>query len=54
MHSRKIVGWDMQDHLKAELASAALSMAIQQRKPQAGLRHHSDRGVQYASAGFVR
>jgi putative transposase len=52
LHSRKIVGWDMQDHLKAELASAALTMAIQQRKPQAGLIHHSDRGVQYAAADY--
>lgn len=32
-----------------ELASAALTMAIQQQRPQPGLIHHSDRAVQYAS-----
>jgi transposase InsO family protein len=42
----------MQDHLKAGLASAALTMAIQQRKPQVGLIHHSDRGAQYAAADY--
>ena len=38
----------MGDHLKAELCTAALEMALGQRKPQAGLIHHSDRGCQYA------
>ncbi|WP_256464575.1 MULTISPECIES: hypothetical protein [unclassified Bradyrhizobium] len=38
----------MRDHMQVELASAALAMAIQQRRPQAGLIHHSDR-AQYAS-----
>jgi putative transposase len=49
LFSRKIVGWAMRDHMQVELASAALMMAIQQQQPQAGLIHHSDRGVQYAS-----
>ena len=49
LFSRKIVGWAMRDHMQVELASAALTMAIQQQRPQAGLIHHSDRGVQYAS-----
>ena len=47
--SRKIVGWAMADHLEAQLPAEALSMAIVQRRPKAGLLHHSDRGVQYAS-----
>ena len=34
--SRKIVGWAMRDHLRAELASAALTMAIQRQRPGAG------------------
>jgi putative transposase len=38
--------------LSAELASAALTMAIQQRKPKPGLIHHSDRGVQHAAADY--
>jgi putative transposase len=49
LFSRKIVGWAMRDHLRAELASSALSMAIRQQRPDAALVHHSDRGVQYAS-----
>ena len=46
--SRKIVGWSMDTTMPAELVSDALSMAIQRRRPGAGLLHHSDRGVQYA------
>jgi putative transposase len=49
---RKIVGWAMRDHMQVELASAALTMAIQQQRPQHGLIHHSDRGVQYASRAY--
>jgi putative transposase len=52
LFSRKIVGWAMRDHMQAELASAALTMAIQQQRPRAGLVHHSDRGVQYASRAY--
>ena len=51
LFSRKIVGWAMRDHMQVELASAALMMAIQQQRPQAGLIHHSNRGVQ---GGFKR
>jgi putative transposase len=52
LFSRKIVGWAMRDHMQIELASSALTMAIQQQRPRAGLIHHSDRGVQYASHGY--
>jgi putative transposase len=52
LFSRKIVGWAMRDHMQVELASAALMMAIQQQRPQPGLIHHSDRGVQYASHAY--
>lgn len=48
--SRKIVGWAMADHLRAELVVSALRMAQTQRQPGQGLLVHSDRGVQYASA----
>src|SRR6185437_2828205 len=37
LFSRKIVGWAMRDHMRVELVSAALTMAIQQRRPPAGL-----------------
>jgi putative transposase len=46
--SRKIVGWAMAEHLRAELCVDALNMALQRRRPGADLLHHSDRGVQYA------
>ena len=46
--SRKIVGWSMGDHMRTELVKDALSMALEARRPAAGLVHHSDRGVQYA------
>lgn len=49
LYSRKVVGWSMADHMKTELVEEALKMACQRRRPIAGLLHHSDRGVQYAS-----
>jgi putative transposase len=52
--SRKIVGWSMADHLRAELCENALEMALRQRRPGAGLLHHSDRGVQYACGDYQR
>lgn len=51
--SRRIVGWSMADHLRVELVSDALKMALARRQPQAGLLHHSDRGVQYASEDYM-
>jgi len=50
LFSRKIVGWAMAE--RADLPSAALRMAISAQRPGAGLIHHSDRGVQYASAEY--
>jgi putative transposase len=52
LYSRKIVGWAMCDHLRAGLPLAALRMAISAQQPGSGLIHHSDRGVQYASAQY--
>jgi putative transposase len=52
LYSRKIVGWAMADHLRADLPLAALRMAISAQRPGAALIHHSDRGVQYASAEY--
>ena len=52
--SRKVVGWALADHLRAELAIEALDMAIQARQPApGGLVHHSDQGVQYACGDYV-
>ena len=52
LFTRKIVGWAMRDHMRAELTIAALTMAIQRQKPPPGLIHHSDRGSQYAAADY--
>jgi putative transposase len=54
LHSRRIVGWSMANHLRAELAIEALNMAIARRQPSPGLIHHSDRGVQYACEAYQR
>lgn len=51
LHTRKVVGWSMRDHLRAELATSALMMAIQRQRPEPGLIQHSDRGIQ---PGFIR
>ena len=52
LFSRKIVGWSMAEHMRTDLVSEALRMAIWRRQPGAGLLHHSDRGIQYASDAY--
>jgi putative transposase len=52
LFSRRVVGWAMKPHLKVELALDALYMALGRRLPEAGLLHHSDRGVQYAAEAY--
>jgi len=53
-YSRKVVGWALNTHLRAELAIEALEQAIAARRPVAGtLIHHSDRGVQYACFDYA-
>jgi len=49
--SRRIVGWSMASHLRAELVIDALDMAVGQRHP-ATVIHHSDQGCQYTSVAF--
>ncbi len=49
LNSRNVVGWSMGSRMKAQLVCDALTMAIWQRQPKAGLIVHSDQGVQYAS-----
>lgn len=48
LYSRMIVGWAISVRIDAELCLTALDVAIEARKPEPGLVHHSDRGVQYA------
>ena len=52
--SRRVVGWAMEDHLRASLALDALEMALAMREVIAGsLVHHSDRGIQYACGDYI-
>ncbi len=51
--SRRVIGWALGRTLEAELAIAALRMALIERRPSPGLVHHSDRGVQYASGDYT-
>ena len=50
--SRAVVGWSMANHMRAELVTQALSMAIGQRQPAAGLIMHTDRGSQYGAESY--
>jgi putative transposase len=52
--SRRVIGWALDMHLRASLATTALKMAIAARRPAPGtLIHHSDRGVQYACGEYT-
>ena len=51
--SRRCVGWHLSRWIDTDLTLAALERALADRRPASGLIHHSDRGVQYASAAYV-
>jgi transposase InsO family protein len=51
--SRKLVGWAIADNMETSLVVAALDMALQDRRPAAGVIFHSDRGSQYTSTQFA-
>jgi len=52
--SRRVIGWALERHLRADLATAALQMALKARRPRPdSLIHHSDRGVQYACGEYT-
>lgn len=52
-YSRRVVGWELGEDLRAELALAALHRALAERHIEAGIVHHSDRGVQYCCQAYV-
>jgi transposase InsO family protein len=52
LYSRRIVGWAMADHMRAELVCDALQMALSHRQPDPGLIWHSDQGSQFVSLAF--
>jgi len=53
VYSRRVVGWSISRQLDSGFAVEALKSALNERRPEPGLIHHSDRGVQYASNTYV-
>jgi putative transposase len=50
LYSRRVVGWAMADHMRAELVLEALAAALGSREPSSeGLIFHSDQGSQYTA-----
>jgi transposase InsO family protein len=54
VYSRKAIGYAISRNIDTQLTLDALRMAIVNRNPPWGCIHHSDRGVQYASADYVK
>jgi putative transposase len=52
LYSRRIVGWSMANHMRTELVTDALQMALAHRRPAPGLIWHSDQGSQFVSLAF--
>lgn len=52
LYSRKVVGWSMSDRNNLKLVTAALEMALNERQPELGLIHHTDRGMLYAAHSY--
>lgn len=52
-YSKKIMGYELLDNLRAEGPLKALDMALKNRKYSHDLIHHSDRGLQYCSADYI-
>ena len=55
LFARRILGWQVADHLRSDLALDALEMAIWARRHESidGLVHHSDRGTQYTAIRYT-
>jgi putative transposase len=52
-YSRLIIGWAIDNHMRTELVTDALGMAIMLRKPENGTTIlHPERGSQYTSQAF--
>jgi putative transposase len=52
-YSRRVVGWELEEDLRVELALGALNRALADRHVEPGIVHHSDRGVQYCSQTYL-
>lgn len=53
LHSREIVGYAVDNHMRTSLVTEALDMALASRKPSSEVIFHSDRGTQYTSHDFA-
>ncbi|MFA7431729.1 MAG: IS3 family transposase [Rhodospirillaceae bacterium] len=54
LNSRRVVGWAIADHMRTELVTDALKMALTHRRPKGKVIFHSDRGTQYTSKTFAK
>jgi putative transposase len=56
LFARRILGWQVADNLRSDLAIDALEMAIWARRHESvdGLIHHSDRGAQYTAIRYTK
>lgn len=54
LHSRRVVGWAMRDHMRVELVLESWEAACKARQPGPGLLHHSDRGSQYTADAYQK
>jgi transposase InsO family protein len=54
LYSRLVVGWSMKDNPKQELVNEALLMAVERRRPDPGLIHHTDQGRLYGSTIYTQ
>jgi putative transposase len=52
-HSRRVIGWALDQTMEDGLTLTALRMALSRRTVEPGLVHHSDRGSQYASGDYT-
>jgi putative transposase len=52
--SRRVVGWALDQHLRTDLVTDALTQALATRRPEPGVIFHSDRGTQFTSGEFAQ
>jgi transposase InsO family protein len=52
IYSRRVIGWQLDKHMRSDLVEKALQNALMDRKVEQGIIFHSDQGIQYASESF--
>ena len=53
LYSKKVIGWAVSRNIDRYLTLGALRMAVENRQPEPGCIHHSDRGVQYVCREYI-